>query len=1091
MKKLLLTLCMLFITTCIFAQTKLISGMVTGSEGDTLIGVTIQIKGTKVGTVSDADGYYSINVPTTGVVELLFTYTGYGDQTIAVGASNTINVRLKSTNKTLDEMVVIGYQTVQRRDLTGSVSSVTSKELKDLPVNSAGEALEGRLAGVNITSNEGAPGSDVTIKVRGGNSITQDNSPLYIIDGIEVEDGLNAISPQDIASVDVLKDASATAIYGSRGANGVVIITTKRGSDTKGKAKISYNGFVGVQKLGKELSVMDPYDFVKYWYSQTRNATDSPGFARLYGTTWDTLINYKKTPTLDWQNQLFGRDAVMQTHNVALTGGNSTTQYSISLTSNNQQGIMLLSGYDRELMNLSLDHQFSKKLKISFNTRYNSTVVNGSGTSNPGSSALNFLRQTVRYRPFIYPGQTIYTYDPGYNNVTNDGSLGLVNPILLNQAQYKKATSSIFNISGHLDYNFTDQIMFRTTIGVDITNTQTNMYNDSLTSDAKLNGGGLGEALIINGSRMNVNNSNVLTYTNAKNTTSFAKKNTITVLVGEETYSNHYVTNAQEARGFAYGISPSQAFANMSLGQPARLPSSTLGYSSIDTTDHIASFFGRLNYSYDQKYLATVSFRADGSSKFQGNNQYGYFPSAALAYRISNEAFMQKLRPVLSDLKVRLSIGQSGNNRIADNLFLTQYGANSVYYLQGPSGSATPAFVSTYLANPNLKWETTTSRNLGFDASFLDGRLGFTADFYINTSDNLLLPVPISPTEGYTTQLQNIGSTRNRGMEYQANATVLKIGAFRWTANYNMSFNNNVITSLGGPNSFLVSSGWAPSFAPADYIAQVGQQVGTMSGLVFDGYYKVSDFDYNPSTRQYVLKAGVVNDAGIVGSLPQPGQIKYKDIKKDGVIDLTNDRAIIGHANPIFYGGLHQQFSYKSFDLSVFINFSYGNQVYNDNKLEFSNAYTKYSNLLASQIGAWSTIDSKTGAVLQTSSTGTQWATGVDPTTLAAANAHATGPMPQTGNAAFYPSSYAVEDGSFIRINNITLGYTLPAGLLRKVRIQNFRVYATVNNLAVITGYSGYDPEANTRRGTPLTPGVDYSTYPRSHTYLFGVNAAF
>lgn len=1090
MKKIFLTLCMLLFTACVFAQTKLISGTVTGSEGDTLVGVTIQIKGTKIGTVTDAFGYYSINVPATGKVELLFTYTGYAEQTIEVGTSNTINVTLKSVNKTLDEMVVIGYQTVQRRDLTGSVSSVTAKELKDIPVNSAGEALEGRLSGVQITSNEGAPGADVTIKIRGGNSITQDNSPLYIIDGVEVEDGLNAVSPQDIASVDVLKDASATAIYGSRGANGVVIITTKRGSDSKGHSKISYNGFIGIQKLGKELPVLDPYDYVIYQYERTRaSTTDSANFAKLYGTTWDTLANYKKTPAVDWQKQLFGRNAFMQTHNLALTGGNATTQYSISLTSNNQQGIMLLSEYDRALMNMTLDHQFSKKLKISFNSRYNSTSVNGSGTSNPGSSTLNFLRQTVRFRPYLLPGQTVNTYDATYALLTSSNGLGLVNPILLNEAQYKENVSSLFNIGGHLDYNITDYLFFRTTIGVDLTTTQTNYFNDTLSLNSREFGGVQPLAVLVTGKRMNVNNSNVLTYTNAKNQTSFAKKNNITILVGEETYTNHYVSNAQEENNFPRNISPFQAFANTSLGTPVHLPNSVFGYSAIDTTDRLASFFSRINYTYDQKYLFTVSFRADGSSKFAPNHQWGYFPSGAFAYRISQEPFMQKFRPVLSDLKFRLSIGASGNNRISDFQYLPQFSANTFYTLNGVEY---PAYVSTYLPNPNLKWEVTTSRNAGFDAAFLDGRISFSADFYYNTSNNLLLPMPISPTEGYTSQLQNIGSTTNKGMEYQANATVLRIGSFKWTANYNMSFNDNRINSLGGPQSFLITSGWAPTGAPADYIAEVGQQVGTMYGLVTDGYYKTSDFNYNPSTGVYTLKPGIASDQSIVSSLPTPGQIKFKDVNHDGVID-NNDRTIIGHAAPKFYGGLHQQFSYKNFDMSVFINFEYGNQVYNDNKLEFSNAYTVYANLLASQKGAWSTINPQTGAVTQSYQTinGVQYATGAAPSVLNAINANATGPTPLVTNDAYYPTSYAVENGSFIRINNITLGYTLPTGLLRRFKIQTFRVYTTLNNVAVITGYSGYDPEANTRRATPLTPGVDYSTYPRSHTYLFGINASF
>jgi TonB-linked SusC/RagA family outer membrane protein len=442
---------------------------------------------------------------------------------------------------------------------------------------------------------------------------------------------------------------------------------------------------------------------------------------------------------------------------------------------------------------------------------------------------------------------------------------------------------------------------------------------------------------------------------------------------------------------------------------------------------------------------------------------------------MSEEKFMHGLEPFLSNVKLRLNYGEAGNNRIESFLFLTQFNTDQNYY--GLQNQLVTAFGSASLSNPFLKWESNITRNIGLDFSLLNNDVQFSLDYYRNKTKDLLVAVTVPTTSGYSSQIQNVGSTTNNGFEAQINSTIIQKRNFSWNASFNISFNQNKILSLGKQNAFLWSSGWAGSNNPADYIVKVGAPVGSMYGLVNDGYYTVDDFDYNSATQTYTLKPGVPTDVSVTGLTPQPGIIKYKDLNGDSVVN-SNDERIIGNANPKFFGGLNQQFQYKNFDLSIFINFQYGNDIFNDNKLEFGSGYTPNANLLSIENNRWKTIDANGNVV-------------TDPKALANLNKNATLWRPITTGSAFYPQSWAVEDGSFIRINNITFGYSLPNSLIKKMRMQRFRAYVTVNNLAVITNYSGYDPEVNTRRSTPMTPGVDFSAYPRSTSYIFGLNVTF
>ncbi|HEY4107945.1 TonB-dependent receptor [Puia sp.] len=1061
--------------------------VIDDSTGTGLQQVSVILSGTNRGVATGSDGQFTIQLPADGRKHsLTISYSGYSTVTIPISDTTPgIVIRLKHTATALDDVVVIGYQSVRRRDVLASVSSIGAKDLKDIPINSAQQALTGRLAGVQVTGSEGSPNAQILIRVRGGGSVTQDNSPLYVVDGIQLDNALNFISPQDIASIDVLKDAASTAIYGARGSNGVVIITTKGGRNTGGKTTVTYNGFLGFNKLSKELPVLSPYDFMYYQYERAKLTGDSSGISP-YGYSWDTVQRYKNVKPYDWQKQMLGRNAFQMTHNVSMSGGNEQTQYNLSLTDNRSDGVMQLSDYDRRLVNFRLDHQATSILKVGFNARYNYTTIDGGGTSNPGSSSLNFLRQVIRYQPFLRPGQSATTFDPNYYSETNANSLALVNPVLLNQQTYRRNYVNVLDLNGYANLTLTKWLSFRSTFGYDDNNTRMDAFDDTLTTNAKNNGAGLPIGDITTTDRQTFDNSNVFTFNNSLMRGGWKDKHKVILLVGQETYQTHEKDGYVETRYFPLGTTHSAALGNMNLGTP---PNSTLIEPKPTTADisaRLLSFFSRLNYAYDNKYLAYVSFRADASSLFAQKNRWGYFPSATVAWRVSQESFMQGVSWI-NDLKLRGSYGSAGNNRINPYLYTTTFSTSVQAAL---SNNLVTSFTSPALANPDLKWESTISRNIGFDATIINNRFGVTVDLYSNKTHNLLVATPIPTNTGYTSQLQNVGSTTNKGVEVQLSATVMQRRDFTWGANFNISFNQNKVTDLGPQLSYLQNSGWAGSGNPSDFIVKVGQPVGAMWGLKNDGFYKTSDFDYNPSTRIYTPKKGLVNDASITASTPMPGSIKYKSIDGDSVVTAT-DRTIIGNAQPKFFGGLTQTFTYKAFDMSVFINFQYGNKVYNYNKLEFASGYTPGANLMGFMKNRWHTVDGS-GVVYEGLNSSGQ-VVGASPDSLNRLNGGAKYWIPLVGSSAttFSPNSWAVEDASFIRINNITLGYTLPRGVVSKLKVARLRIYATVNNVATITGYSGYDPEVSTRLNTPVTPGVDYSAYPRSRSYVAGVNVTF
>ena len=1073
-------ICLLLLTAFsplseLFAQGRQITGTVTSSENKQPVsGVTVAVKGTKTGTVTDEKGNFKLTVDSKATT-LVFSSTSFTTYEVAIGTSSVIDAQMVPDVKALEDVVVIGYQTVKRKDLLASVSSVGAKDLKDIPINSAAEALNGRLAGVTATTAEGSPDAEIRIRVRGGMSITGDNSPLYIVDGIQVENGLSTISPQDIQSIDVLKDAAATAIYGARGANGVIVITTKSGKP--GRLIVSYNGYVGVKTLAKELEVLSPYEYVIYQSERWRGSSaDSTSFAKNFGTTWDTLSNYKNVSPVDWQDKVFGNTGITTTHNISASGGTKKATYSFGYTYNNDKAIVINSDYKRHLLNAKADYKITKNLKVGVGGRLTHQEVRGAGVSDTKGSSYNRLRNAVKYRPFLSANQDIDDTDPLADQNVGNG-LNLYNPIALANAEYRKKTTDVYNVTAFLSYNIMKNLSFKSTFGYDYNKLTDLQFSDTLTPYSIISGAKLPIAGLDTSTKKTMTNSNVITYS----VTGFKKKHDFSVVLGEETYDLRTESRSSLFKSFPAFTSYSTAFKQTNLGVPFT------GYPKLGKSRYTSfSFFGRVSYTYREKYLFSADVREDGASKFGPGHKWGTFPAGSVAWRVSKEKFMKNVK-FINDLKLRAGFGTIGNNRINDYLYLTSF-RNDGTYFYGLNNQAVLAYYSNSLVNADLKWESTLNRNFGVDISMFKNKVNLSVDYYNNTSKDLLLNVPIASTYGYSTQLQNIGKTSNKGVEIQLNTTLRKTTAFSWNANFNISFNKNKIIALGkNQTQFFPAASWGVSGQPTDYIEKIGQPVGAIYGLVTAGFYKVDDFNWNPTTGVYTLKAGVPSNASIIGTV-MPGSIKFVDLNGDGVVDINNDRKIIGDPTPKFTGGLNQQFTYKNWDMSVFVNFSAGNDIYNANKIEFTNGYSANSNMLAIMQNRFRTVTASGQTAVYANSS--SQAVGIAPDLLSELNKNATIWQPLKSAGAFYPHSWAIEDGSFLRINNISLGYTLPIKKLIGLKMSKLRFYFTGNNVATFTKYTGYDPEVSVRN-SPLTPGLDYSAYPKSRSFIFGVNATF
>jgi TonB-linked SusC/RagA family outer membrane protein len=1036
---------------------------------------SITLIGAKKATATDDNGNFYIKLPDEKKqYKLSVTYQGYATKEIAVKAGDNITFKLKEDVKDEGEVVIqTGYGGgIKKKEATFSASNIGAKDLKDVPITSVGEALNGRLAGVTATTAEGSPDAQINIKVRGGISITGDNSPLYVVDGVIVENGLNNISLQDIQDINVLKDAAATAIYGARGANGVIVVTTKSGKS--GKLKVTYNTYYGFKRLTKTLNVLSPYDFVIAQYErEIDNPADFASFKTNYGSTWDTLNAYKDATVVDWQKQVMGLYGNTQQHNVTLSGANKKTNYFGGYTYQNDDAIVINSKLRKHQANFKIEHKLTDKIKLQGSVRYTNQNIYGVGVSDDNTSFAR-LKQALKYRPYLKNGE-----DPANIDIIETPGAGifLINPLKLAAQEFTRKTTNTLNSSGSVTYNIKKNFTFKSTFGYEKSTVSNTQFSDTITPTARIQNSSTGNPILTLDTTTNevFTNSNVLTYS-LKN---FKKHHDFDILLGEETYDlrSTQIQNLYDKLPRGLGAANSiDAIASQHLYNVA-----PIGYPKpYQSRSTLLSFFTRMNYSLDKKYFFNFVLRADGSSKFTPQNRWGIFPSGSFAWRVSNEKFFQKVK-VINDLKLRLSYGTNGNSRIQDYLGITSFNSTTYYY--GLNGQPYTAYSLSNIKNPDLKWEALVNRNIGIDFSLFNKRIDISADYYINESKDLLLDIPIANTYGYNTQTQNVGKSENRGFELQLNAIILqKKNGFNWSANFNISFNKNKIVELkNGLNALSPEASWGIVGKTTDYIAQVGQPVGSMFGFVTDGFYKAEDFtSFTPgsspgSPGTYTLKSGVPASAFTSKPL-EPGMIKFKDIDNSGVID-SKDKQIIGNPTPKFTGGFNQQFSYKNWDLSLFFNFSYGNSVYNANKIELTNDYTANANYLGVMQNRWRIVDESGTRITNLSE-------------LANLNKNATIWRPTRNGTDFLVHSWAIEDGSFLRLNNMTIGYSLPITTLIKMHISRLRFYITGNNLAIFTKYSGYDPEVSVRK-SPLTPGLDYSAYPKSRSVIVGLNVNF
>ncbi len=1069
---LLLTIMTLLNCALLLAQTKTVRGKITDTDGEAVIGASISVKGTYVGTATDPDGNYSLNLPD-GAQTLVVSFVGMKTQEVPITGS-VIDVVMEDESTEFDEVVVIGYGTARKSDLTGSVSSVSEKTLKSIPVNSAAEAITGKMAGVQVTTTEGSPDADIKIRVRGGGSITQDNSPLYIVDGFPVS-SINNIPPTDIESLTVLKDASSTAIYGARGANGVIVVTTKSGKE--GRVNVGFNAYWGARKATKTLGVLSPYEYVLYQYELDQSNT----FQRYYGS-YNDLDIYKSKEGTNWQDEVFGKTAFQQNYNLSISGGNKQLRYSLSLTHTDEASVMINSGYKRDNINFKLNSDITENIGIDFTTRMAYTTIDGP-QMNQGSGSSTRLRNAVKYAPVkSLMGFSSSTNEDEQLNSPESASL-LFNPVEVINDEYKRQERLSTTYNAAFNWKFLSNFKFRSEFGYSFDRNRTDDVWGPATSQAK-NYAGQPLARLQTGSAYSWQVTNTLTYDKRN----FIKGHDLNVLLGEEISSMGGKTITNESRFFPADMKANDVLAMFNLGTP--IPTIT----KIAADNRLSSFFGRITYSGLDKYLATVTFRADGSSKFAQGNQWGYFPSVALAWRMSEEGFMSSTKSWLSMLKVRTSLGTAGNNRITDGLWRFTYTTddeNKPYFIdEHESSNLIP---SNTLYNPDLKWETTLTRNVGADFGFFKSRLTGTVDLYWNTTKDLLVAAPLATASGYVDQYQNIGQTSNKGVEVTVEGFIIDKKDFSLSASFNIGFNKNKVDKFrnGDKNFKTYSSGWNGTAEPtADYIIMEGKPVGQMYGYVTDGMYSFNDFTFDTDAQKWTLKPGVADNSAITSADNYfgPGALKFKKTADNGnnVVD-ESDKTIIGNANPVHTGGFSLAARYKNFDFSAFFNWSYGNKVYNANKLDYttyllSRKYQNLSDVMSLANGRFTTIDPATGLNVF-------YGKNANPERLQQINQNASIWHPIMTTTPLH--SWAIEDASFLRLNTLTIGYTLPSNFTGKFGIKSLRVYATGYNLATWTNYSGFDPEVDTRRATPLTPNVDYSAYPKSRSFIGGINLTF
>jgi TonB-linked SusC/RagA family outer membrane protein len=1041
-----------------FSQNITVKGKVTDSQTkETMIGLNVVIKGTVRGAVTDGDGFYTMtNCPPDAI--LVFTYVGYEPLEVPVQGRTVVDAAIRTSSSVLDEVVVIGYGTSNRKDITGSISSVQGKDLARIPVSTAAEALTGKMAGVQVVTTEGSPDAEIKIRIRGGGSITQDNSPLYIVDGFPVS-SISDIPASGIQSINVLKDASSTAIYGARGANGVIIITTKGGSE--GNAKVNYNAYYGFKKVADHLNSLGVEDYVKWQYEYALLADNLDNYEKYFGLYQDIDL-FNGQPSTKWYDQVFGHVGKTFNHDLSISGGSDKFSYAFGYAGIRSDEIMLGSRYTRDNISLKLDHRPNNKIELSFSLRYSDTRIYGAGATDQagGTPTDSRVKQTMVFGPTPFTAMGNYADE--------EVSSSMVNPLDNVRDNDRQQFRTRNNMGASFKWKILDGLDFKTEAGLDY-----NINNDDRFY-------GITTYYVKNTPSATYQNMPALESSESKgislrstNTLNYDFKqffkgtgHSLKLLVGQEVIVTESNTLFNQVWGFPSFFTSDQTYKLVSQGFSNR-------YTNTYNPDNkLLSFFGRVNYDIKGRYLFTATFRADGSSKFSKGNRWGYFPSAAVAWRISEEEFMKPIASTLNNLKIRFSYGTAGNNNIPSNQIAQIFTAGSSSWINGFSSFWSP---STIMANPDLKWETTYTRNLGLDFGLFKSRISGSVELYYNTTRDLLINFPVSGT-GYNTQYRNMGETENKGLEIALDGVIFDKKNFGLNVGFNIGFNRNKIVSLGTMNDFGQATGWASTEIGNDYWIAKGGSVGVMYGYQSDGRYEVSDFDYDALTNKWTLKAGVADATAVVGPL-RPGMMKLKDLTGEGVITIA-DCSVIGNSNPKHTGGFNIDARSYGFDLSAVFSWSYGNNIYNANKVEYTTARYQFRNMIDIMADGkrWTNVDANGNLVN-------------DPAILAGLNTNTTMWSPYMSRHVF--SDWAVEDGSYLRLNTLSLGYTIPSTIVKKVHIQNFRLYVSAYNVFTLTNYSGFDPEVSSRRNTVLTPGLDYSAYPKSRQILFGLNLNF
>jgi TonB-linked SusC/RagA family outer membrane protein len=991
-----------------------VTGSVKDDKGLPLPGVSIAVKGSTNGTTTDANGSYSISVDDGNAV-LIFSFIGFLSKEVVVGTQTEINISLAPDLRMLDEVVVIGYGEAKKSDLTGSVTTVPVGDIKKLALTSIDQSLQGRAAGVQITQNSSAPGGSTTIRIRGGNSIQGDNEPLYVIDGIPFKnDGagsgasfnvLSTLNPTDIESMTVLKDASSTAIYGSRGANGVIIITTKRGKS--GRSTVNLESYYGIQNVRRKYPLLNATEFAML----ANEAAANEGAATLPYT--QSQIDAFGEGT-DWQEEIL-RSAPISNYQLTMTGGDETTQYAIAGGYFKQEGIILNSDFDRASFRINLDRKLSDKIKIGNSLSVNRTRANQARTdgdlAGPGQVVMNALQLPATYS--IRDAEGKFTLiNPGFN---------ADNPVALahDSKNLTKALRVFGNIFGQ--YEIIEGLSLKMSLGVDgIVQKQDSYLPKSVVSGAAVGGRGA----ISNNESFTWLNENLLEYT-----TSFNEIHKINALLGYTMQENVTENVTASSRNF---VNDNLQTNSLEVGSIPLTPTSSVGEWGL------RSYLARVNYTLNEKYLLTASFRMDGSSRFGSNTRYGYFPSAAFAWKIKEESFLTDVK-FLSDLKLRTSYGLTGNQDGIGN-----YPSYSLLGVQNYviGGVISTGISPTQIPNPNLSWESTSQVDLGLDFGFMEDRITMTADVYMKKTKDLLLNVTVPSSSGFSSALQNLGSLENKGIELSITSNNLEGGTFTWVTNLNFAANRSKVTDLGGASQIFAGNVANIAQNINSGIIKVGEPLGSIYGFVTDGLYQTAE------------EIAAISDGVFTKKL---GDRKYKDLSGDGIID-DRDRTIIGRAQPKFIGGITNTFAFKGIELSLFFQGVYGSDILNANRfeLEYLNGVTNQDR---DMLNRWTPSNTNTDI-----------------------------PRATTARPPNRISTRQVEDGSYLRMKNVQLAYNIPTSILSAKKIKSVRVYFTLQNYLTWTNYSGYDPEVNRFGQDSRSQGFDYGSYPAAKTFLFGIN---